>query len=219
MFLIQFSVLTPTATAQSTEPESSLPSFNVAGFLQQQFITDQTSDSPVRFSTHRARLGVTGKVTERISLKLIGGYTEPPNDSPRLVNAFIDFDVYPLLQVRTGQFLAPFGLEGPQPIPLNPTIERSTAVRQLNTIVMFRDVGVQLSGSQSVFNYAVAIVNGTGANQSEQIDPKDVTGRVGIHLTDALAIGVSGHMGQYQTGPSDDDHESRVRAGAHISYK
>lgn len=213
-----FIQLPSTATAQSTESESSLPSFKAAGFLQQQFITDQTTGSPVRFSTHRARLGVTGKITERISVNLIGGYAEPPNNTPRLVNAFVDFDVHPLLQVRTGQFLVPFGLEGPQPIPLNPAIERSTAIRQLNTFGMFRDIGVQLSGSQSIFNYAVALVNGTGANQTEQIDPKDVTGRVGINVTDALAIGVSGHLGQYQTSPSDDDYESRFRAGTDISY-
>lgn len=217
-FLIQGLILTPAATAQSTDSESSLPSFKVGGFLQQQFITDQTSGSPVRFATHRARLGVTGKITEHISVNLIGGYTETPNNTPRLVNAFVDFDVHPLLQVRTGQFLAPFGLEGPQPIPLNPAIERSTAIRQLNTFMMFRDVGIQLSGSQSILNYAVALVNGTGANQTEQIDPKDVTGRVGINLTENLAIGVSGHMGQYQIDPSIDDHESRFRAGADISY-
>jgi hypothetical protein len=199
--LIQGPIFAPAAMAQSTDSESSLPTFKVGGFLQQQFIADQTPDSPVRFSTHRARLGVTGSITDRISINLIGGYTEPPNNTPRLVNAFIDFDVHPLLQVRTGQFLVPFGLEGPQPIPLNPAIERSSAIRQLNTLGMFRDVGIQLSGSQSIFNYAVALVNGTGANQTDQIDPKDVAGRVGVNLTDEIALGISGHIGQYQTGP------------------
>lgn len=217
--LIQGPIFAPAAMAQSTDSESSHPTFKVGGFLQQQFIVDQTPDSPVRFSTHRARLGVTGSITDRISINLIGGYTEPPNNSPRLVNAFIDFDVHPLLQVRTGQFLVPFGLEGPQPIPLNPAIERSSAIRQLNTFGMFRDVGVQLSGSQSIFNYAIALVNGTGANQTDQIDPKDVAGRVGVNLTDEVNLGISGHIGQYQTGPSGDNHESRFRAGTDVSYQ
>ncbi len=110
-----------------------------------------------------------GTITDRITVNLIGGYVEPPNNTPRLVNAFIDFDIHPLLQLRTGQFLLPFGIEGPQPIFLNPSIERSNAIRRLNTFSMFRDVGIQISGHYSIFDYAVALVNGKGANQPEQI--------------------------------------------------
>lgn len=219
--LTAFSLLVNTAYGQSDssdEPEISYPAFNVGGFLQQQFIADQTPDSPPRFSTHRARLGVTGKITEKISINLIGGYTELPNNTPRLVNAFVDFDIHPLLQVRTGQVLVPFGLEGPQPIPLNPAIERSTVIRGLNTFAMFRDVGIQVSGSRSMVNYAVAVVNGAGANQTEQIDPKDIIGRVGVNLTDEIGVGLSGHVGQYQPNPAIDNNESRYRAGLDVGY-
>lgn len=219
--LTAFPLVENTAYGQSDsseEPETSYPAFDVGGFLQQQFIADQTPDSPPRFSTHRARMGVTGKITELISITLIGGYTEPPNNTPRLVNAFVDFDIHPLLQVRTGQFLVPFGLEGPQPIPLNPAIERSTTIRGLNTFAMFRDVGVQISGSRSMISYAVAVVNGAGANQTEQIDPKDLIGRVGVTLTDEIEVGLSGHVGQYQPNPATDTHESRYRAGLDVSY-
>lgn len=220
LFLGLSTVTINTANAQtSDDSETSLPVFDIGGFLQQQFIIDQTSGSPARFSTHRARLGVTGKITDNISVNLIGGYTEPPNNTPRLVNAFIDFDIHPLLQVRTGQFLLPFGLEGPEPIVLNPAIERSTAIRQINTFSMFRDVGVQLSGSRENLNYAVAVVNGTGANRPEQIDPKDVMGRVGLSITDDIEIGLSGHYGHYQTDPSTNSSEARYRAGADLHYE
>lgn len=207
------------AQADDDKSDKELPSFMVGGFLQQQFILDETPNSPARFSIHRARLGVKGTITDQISINLIGGYAEPPDNTPRLVNAFVDFDIHPLLQLRTGQFLLPFGLEGPEPIFLNPAIERSYAVRRLNTFTMFRDVGVQLSGHYSVFNYAVAVVNGVGANQSEQIDPKDVMGRVGFTMAENLEIGISGHVGQYQPDASPDDFESRYRAGADVSYE
>jgi len=219
LLFIHFIVLAPTANSQSNTAESPYPSYKVGGLLQQQFIADETSGSPTRFNMHRAWLGVTGSINERISVNFLGGYTEPPNDSPRLVNAFIHFDIDPLFQIRTGQFFAPFGLDGPTPIALNPAIERSTAVRLLNTFAVFRDVGVQVSGSRSGFSYAVAVMNGAGANRSEQIDPKDVIGRIGYDVTNELTIGVSGHVGQYQTGPSADDHESRFRTGADISYR
>lgn len=222
LFLLLFlGVHLNTAEAQSSSPEAdaSLPSLKFGGFLQQQFIADDAAGSPARFSIHRARLGVTGSITERIKINLVGGYAEPPNNTPRLVNAFIDFDIHPLLQMRTGQFLLPFGLEGPQPIFLNPAIERTTAIRRLNTFTMFRGIGIQLSGRQSIFNYALAVVNSGGANQTEQYDPKDVMGRIGITPADDVEIGVSGHLGQYRPNPASDDHENRMRAGVDLSYR
>lgn len=206
--------------AQNTgdHPDQNLPSYKFGGFLQQQFIADQTPDSPARFSIHRARLGVSGSITSRIKINLIGGYSEPPDNTPRLVNAFIDFDIHPLLQLRTGQFLLPFGLEGPKPIFLNSAIERTYAIRRMNTFTMFRDIGVQLSGNTSAWSYAVAFVNGAGANNTEQMNPKDVMGRIGLNLTEEIQLGISGHLGNYQPNPASDNSYSRQRIGLDVNY-
>lgn len=206
------------AQSSTEDPDPSYPELKLGGFLQQHFIVDQTSGSPARFSIYRARLGVTGSITDRIRVNVIGGYVEPPDRTPRLVNAFIDFDIHPLFQVRTGQFLLPFGLEGPEVIVFNPAIERTMAIRRLNTFAMFRDIGVQVSGRQSGFRYAVAVVNGSGANQPEQFNPKDVLGRIGWSPAESIEIGVSGHIGQYRPVPSSGEHESRMRAGIDFSY-
>ena len=195
-----------------------LPDYRIAGFIQQQFVVDESPDSPARFSTHRARIGISGQVTDRIRVNFVGGFVEPPSRTPRLVNAFVDFDVHPLLQIRTGQFLVPFGLEGPEVITFNPAIERSTVIRRTNTMNMFRDVGVQLSGRHSGLSYAVALVNGTGANNAEQIEPKDLLGRVGYNIISSVNVGVSAHLGQYRPDPAVDINEARYRLGADISY-
>lgn len=202
------------ANAQTTN----LPSLKFGGFLQQQFVLDETPETAARFSIHRARLGVAGSITDNIRVNVIGGYVEPPDRTPRLVNAFIDFDIHPLFHVRTGQFLVPFGIESPEVIIFNPAIERTTAVSRLNPYPMFRDIGVQLGGRSSIMNYKIALVNGKGANQTEQFDPKDLLGRIGITPVEHLELGVSGHFGQYQPVLTSENHEARMRAGIDVSY-
>ncbi|MGM0532425.1 MAG: hypothetical protein ACQER7_13855 [Bacteroidota bacterium] len=47
-------------------------------------------DTP-NFSIHRSRLGFTGNISKNIRLNFIVGATEPPDNSPALVNVFTDF--------------------------------------------------------------------------------------------------------------------------------
>ena len=200
------------------DTEESFPSYNIRGFIQQQFIEDATPGTPARFTMHRARFGLSGNVTEQISINVIGGLLEPPQNSPRLVHAYMDYRAHPLLTIRAGQFLVPFGLEGSEVIPLNPAIERSLAVRRLNTFSWFSDIGVQAGGNWTRFNYAIALINGAGANQPEQINPKDFVGRLGVELMDNLEAGISGHIGQYQPDQTLENYESRYRMGLDLNF-
>lgn len=191
--------------AQSTE-QSDPPNLRAAGFLQTQFVADQTGDASTYFSIYRARLGVTGTLTERISINLVGGGLEPPAQTPRLVNAFADIDLHPAFRVRAGQFLVPFGLEGPEPIPLKPTIERAVSTRRLNDFTMFRDIGVQVRGTGEGAGYALALINGSGANTVDSGGEMDVLGRVHVSPVEDLDIGLSGHYGSRspQGRPSEE---------------
>lgn len=202
-----------------TQTETNMNSLTPIGFLQQQFTHHSDADDAPAFTIYRARVGFTKDITNLISVNLVAGAVEPPNRNPQLVNAFVDFKIDPRLQIRTGQFLVPFGLEGPEPIFLNPAIERSLAVRRLNTLSMFRDIGIRASGSMTWFNYAVAFVNGAGANNPEQNDPKDVMGRIGIAPVEHLELGLSGHLGRYEPGGISNDHYRRYRAGADFTYQ
>lgn len=206
-------------SADTTNAQSEGSSLRAIGFLQQQFTSNTNDDVPNAFSIYRARVGVAGKITDRVSVNIVAGAVEPPDRNPHLVNAFIDYDIDPLLTIRTGQFLVPFGLEGPEVITFNPAIERSIAVRRLNTVRMFRDIGVQASGSTESFNYAVALVNGTGANVTEQINPKDLMGRIGYAPTENLEVGFSGHFGTYLPDGNPENEQSRFRAGTDFSYQ
>ncbi len=193
------------ADKAAAQGENHYPAYRLSGFMEQNFTHEQDADPAAAFQIYRARVGVAGRLNELISFNITAGAVEPPNRNPQLVNAFVDFDIHPMFRLRTGQFLVPFGLEGPEPVFLNPAIERSTVMRRMNYFRMFRDVGIQASGSQDGISYAIALINGTGANVGERIDPKDLIGRLGYQASDELGLGVSFHIGKSPVPATEPD--------------
>ena len=222
LFVLSSNSIAIASSQAAARNDNPYPAYRITGFMEQNFSYEQDSDDPAGFSIYRARIGVAGRFNELISLNIVAGALEPPlpNVQPRvrsaqLVNAFVNFDIHPMFQLRTGQFLVPFGLEGPEPIFLNPAIERSMTVRRMNDLRMFRDVGIQASGSQNGVSYAIALVNGTGANVAERIDPKDLIGRIGFQATDDLNLGASFHVGRRPVA----DEPNRFRFGVDATWR
>jgi hypothetical protein len=208
--------------AQSTdvqeiqENEISYPIIKPAGFFQNHFTVDNIKNSPARFSIHRARLGVKGSFSKKIKYNFIIGAVEPPERTPALVNGFVDIEFHPSFNLRTGQFLVPFGIEGPEPIFLNPAIERAFPTRKLNSYRMFRDIGINVYGKYSIVDYSLSVLNGKGANIPENIDAKDILLRLNFNLTDNFMAGISGQIGKYETDSLDI--LPRQRLGTHFEY-
>jgi phosphate-selective porin len=200
--VLVMSIASDNVSAQGGNP---YPAYRLTGFMEQNFTHEQDADPETAFSVHRARVGLTGRINELISVNIVAGALEPPNRNPQLVNGFVDFDIHPMFQLRTGQFLVPFGLEGPEVVFLNPAVDRSTVIQRMNYFRMFRDVGIQASGAQDGFSYAIALINGTGANVSERIDPKDLLGRFGYQASDELGLGVSFHIGKSPVPATEPD--------------
>ncbi|MCF8304747.1 MAG: OprO/OprP family phosphate-selective porin [Bacteroidales bacterium] len=217
LFIIQPAWTQNTEGNSDSKEQASYPDLQPAGFLQTHFSAYDIAERPANFSIHRARFGFTGYISKNIRLNLIAGTVEPPNNEPALVNAFADFTIHPLFNLRVGQFLLPFGLEGPEPIPKNPAIERAFSTRNMNPFRMFRDVGVMAYGEHEWMNYSLALVNGSGANILENANPKDLVGRIDFSLTETIMAGVSSHIGTYET-PSFEKLD-RKRWGAHAEYK
>ncbi|MFO8053990.1 MAG: porin [Bacteroidales bacterium] len=221
MFVLLVLIIQPSWAQNDVEPsdssdQSSYPDFQPAGFLQTHFSADDKADNPSGFSIHRARFGFTGNISKNIRLSLIAGAVEPPENTPALVNAFAGFTIHPLFNLRIGQFLVPFGLEGPEAIIKNPAIERAFSTRRMNRFRMFRDIGMMAYGKHSFVNYSVAVVNGNGANVTEKLDQKDVLGRLDFTLTEGLISGFSGHLG---TLKDTTGRLSQQRWAAHVEYK
>jgi hypothetical protein len=159
----------------------------VSGYIQPQFVEDQSSVDELagtstrnrdQFSVRRARVKFTYQVlpTSRFvvqpdisssGVSLKDGYlelTEPWTSWKHTLTA--------------GQFTWPFGFELLQSSSAREMPERSRAVQTLFPGV--RDRGVMLSGLglQERFRYQLAVVNGTGTNQSFDANSrKDLVGR------------------------------------------
>lgn len=186
------------------------------GFVQQHFFIDNIEDNPSYFSIHRARIGISGNLNKKINLNFVIGALEPPDRKPAMVNAFADFSIHPLFNLRTGQFLVPFGLEGPEVITLNPAIERAYPTRQINNYRMFRDIGLMLQGTYLFINYSFAALNGTGANVPENIDPKDFVFRTIFTLSPDIKAGFSAQTGKFEN--TEGVIRNRQKWAVHSEY-
>lgn len=189
--------------------------WSLNGFSQIQYLNDETSDSPQAFSLARVRFGVNGKIEENIYSAITLGTVEQSDRDPHLVNGFIDLTHFKHITIRIGQFLVPFGLEGPTPIIKSHTIERSTVVQSLNPFILFRDKGIQASGGYKKLTYAIALMNGTGANNEEDNDEKDLLAHISFTPMNSLQVGLSGHNGYYQ---DEESTLSRTRLGFDITH-
>lgn len=176
-----------------------------SGYVQAQYVNDETSSNSLsgpaatrnrdQFSVRRARVKFTYQFspTSRFVLQpdiASGGVT--------LKDGYVEFTEpwTPWHHTLTaGQFNWPFGFEIGYSSSDREVPERSRVVRTL--FPGERDRGVQLSGLglQDRFSYKLAVVNGTGTNQSFDFNKrKDIVGRVGGTLG-PLDVGASIYRG------------------------
>jgi len=128
------------------------------------------------FDIRRARVFIQGRLYEYFSYKVEAELEG--SSSNRLVDAYMNFDYFPYLQFRIGQFKEPFSFENLLSDKYLPFNERSMA----HYLSPVRDVGFMLHGIlfDEALQYAVGIFNGEGRDGSRQgqKDDKTVTGRL-----------------------------------------
>ncbi len=165
------------------KPEEKKPTANVYGYIQAQAESTNGNDTS-RFFLRRARIGVKGDITDKVSYSIINEFTAATSG---LRDAFITYTKggnSPLF--RFGQFKTSYSFEqiyGDENLPL---IERAIAVDELATN-HDRDLGFAIQSAYqgsfskadpTVFAYSVSLMNGAGRNQSTAKATKLLTGRV-----------------------------------------
>lgn len=164
------------------------------------------------FRMRRARFTLSGELVKDITWTVSIEGTAP--DAP-VRDAYVTFRRVPWLQVRAGQFVTPFSLERQTSTGVLEAIDRA-----IDVLTPSRDMGIQVFSARPIggwVGYGVGVVNGTGQNQRDDNDAKDLVGRVTITppFATALVFGVNAASGAQPAGRRDRygaDVEVRVRS-------
>jgi len=121
------------------------------------------------FDIRRARLFIEGRMFDYFGYKFEGEFEGASND--RLVDALMNFDYFPYLQLQVGQFKEPFSLENLISDKYLPFNERSMAYY----LTPARDVGLMIHGTMfgDMINYGVGVFNGDGRDATLRVDSED----------------------------------------------
>ena len=143
-----------------------------------------------RFRVRRARITIAGDYTEHFDFKVEGDFSfsdtaltirdangrtlgsNSTRTSFSATDVFINWHTYPELNIKAGQYKAPFGLEQLTPDPTVISIERSLIT---DSVTPERQIGVQVWGKpftnlwpqeKDLLTYYAGVFNGTGRNIS-----------------------------------------------------
>jgi phosphate-selective porin OprO/OprP len=171
------------------------------------------TDSPAgdTFLLRRARPTMEGTVYDKFDYRLMldfgSGISSSAFNNANLLDAYINYRLFPELQLRIGKFKEPVGLERLQSWNNLLFVERGLPT----FLVPNRDTGIQLHGEigSGLLQYALGGFNGTSDGGSSDFDTendKDLAARImlhpfkrsGIDALRGLGFGVSGTYGRHE---------------------
>ena len=154
------------------------------------------------FSIKRARLSLTGEIAKNVKMKFQVDLTK----SPVLLDASVDVFFKPSLGFRFGQFYVPFGREGRTTTAEIETVQRSQVVEKLapgrDNGASGRDIGAQVFGKISIFEYMAGAFNGAGINKADNNERKDFSVRIAAQPAGFLSVGASLYDGRANSAAS-----------------
>ncbi len=211
---------------QKLFPINSSEKLQLAGYTQVRY---QILDQPGKidgFDVRRARLDLKGNLSPYWGYRLQFDFA----NTPKLLDAYIEFKLNDYLDLIAGQSKIPLSVENLIPSNKLELIELSQVVEALaarkNDVIGDQnglDIGVQLKGTivkingRPFFDYNVGIFNGSGINTADKNENKDLAGRLIIHPVAGLDI-----AGEYYDGVAnigDTINSGRGRYGADLAYE
>lgn len=139
----------------------------------------------------------------------VNGNTSTLGSSPRVVDAFAEWQKYDAVRIKAGQFKRPFTFENPmhpitqgfmnysQPVSKLAGFSDRTGEQPSNG----RDIGLQVQGDvlpicgRNWLHYQIGVFNGEGINRKDADNRKDVIGGLWLMPVDGMRLGVFGWTG------------------------
>ncbi len=170
-------------------------------------------DNSNSFDVRMVRLALGGRLLDDIEYKVqaqINGNTATLGSSPRIVDAYAEWQHFGFFKVKAGQFKRPFTFEN----PMHPIDQGFMGYSQnVSKLAGFndrsgehasngRDIGVQIQGDllpdhdgRTLLHYQVGAFNGQGINTKDVDNRKDIIGGVWVSPVEGLRIGAFGWTG------------------------
>lgn len=203
------------ASAQENTPKLSvLSDIKFSGYVMSQYqYTGQDSKESNSFNIRMVRMALEGRLMKDFYWKVqlqANGNTSDLGSSPRMVDAFAEWQKYEAFKIKAGQFKRPFTFEN----PMHPITQGFMGYSQnVSKLAGFsdrtgehasngRDIGVQIQGDliknaagRNLLHYQVGVFNGQGTNHKDVDQRKDVIGGIWVAPVKGLRIGAFGWTG------------------------
>lgn len=203
------------ASAQENTPKLSvLSDIKFSGYVMSQYqYTGQDSKESNSFNIRMVRMALEGRLMKDFYWKVqlqVNGNTSDLGSSPRMVDAFAEWQKYEAFKIKAGQFKRPFTFEN----PMHPITQGFMGYSQnVSKLAGFsdrtgehasngRDIGVLIQGDliknaagRNLLHYQVGVFNGQGTNHKDVDQRKDVIGGIWVSPVKGLRIGAFGWTG------------------------
>ena len=223
------------AKAQEQKPQIQVMSdIKFSGYVMSQFqASDQEDKESNSFNIRMVRMSLEGRLMQDFYWKVqlqANGNTSNLGSSPRMVDAFAEWQKYDAFKIKAGQFKRPFTFENPMHPVTQGFMGYSQNVSKLSGFndrigehaSNGRDIGVQIQGDfakaadgHNFIHYQVGVFNGQGTGQKDVDQRKDVIGGVWLAPIKGLRIGAFGWTGSYArkgTWTENGNEKSGVRS-------
>lgn len=195
---------------------SVLSDIKFSGYIMSQYqYSDQDTKESNSFNIRMVRMALEGRLLHDFYWKVqlqANGNTSDLGSSPRMVDAFAEWQKYDAFKIKAGQFKRPFTFENPMHPITQGFMSYSQNVTKLSGFSdrvgehasNGRDIGVQVQGDflknahgRNILHYQVGVFNGQGTNQKDVDQRKDIIGGVWVMPVKGLRIGAFGWTGSY----------------------
>lgn len=170
---------------------------NLSGYVQTMYSSPE--DGIDSFRIRRARLKLKGEILKKLHYNLQIDAVK----SPCLLDATMEFPFSPLTNLVFGQFKVPFSLENLTSSSALDTINLSQTVKKLcpgrDIRSSGRDIGLAVNGRFKKIEYTFGIFNGSGINQQDNNENKDISARMVFSPFKSLSLGISHYNGKYSS--------------------